>query len=487
MPLREIHWEITNKCNLQCKHCLSISGSVRENELSTEEVMSVLETLQSVGVNKVYFTGGESFSRKDFLKILERTVALGMQVAVITNATLLQKITIEMIKKLGIELGISLDGTDDITNDNIRGQGSFKKAIKALKQCQNINIPTTIYVTITAANVSQIDTFAKLAREYGCKSVHFNEVNIAGRALDFSSELAISIEQKQYLPKLIANIASSVFGEKLSIVDESCWVDGTSLFISADGNIYFCSEIFQRRPELAIGNIRSLPLKAWLEYETLAYTKHKYECCYGMLASQHVVFVGNIGHDCTLALQSQKIETLAQLYDMLDNLYQSIKYDCKDCRDPDCMGYIWLLKEEAEKLYGCGIPLVEVNNGPTFIHSFPMTAQGKPDLSVRYPPCIQLYSNSRGCSIYQDRPLVCRLYPIGLETKTNGTIVWALHRECLHIRRMEERGLLPNFKNQARNIINNFSPQLLEEIMETYRAVDEISSFPDGENNYSSL
>ena len=69
----------------------------------------------------------------------------------------------------------------------------------------------------------------------------------------------------------------------------------------------------------------------------------------------------------------------------------------------------------------------------------------------------------------------------------DGTIVWALHRDCLHVRRMEERGLLPDFERKVRNIINNLSPELLEEIVETYRAVDAISSFPDGENNYSSL
>ena len=37
MPLREIHWEVTNKCNLRCKHCLPMSGPARLDELTTEE------------------------------------------------------------------------------------------------------------------------------------------------------------------------------------------------------------------------------------------------------------------------------------------------------------------------------------------------------------------------------------------------------------------------------------------------------------------
>ncbi|OGH67747.1 MAG: hypothetical protein A3J66_00875 [Candidatus Magasanikbacteria bacterium RIFCSPHIGHO2_02_FULL_47_14] len=181
------------------------------------------------------------------------------------------------------------------------------------------------------------------------------------------------------------------------------------------------------------------------------------------------------------------IETLVQFYDELDVLYRGIEKDCYECRDPDCMGYIWLLKEEVERLYELSVPLVQVNNGPTFIHSFPIAANGQPDLSVRYPQCSQLCTDSRTCSIHEDRPWICRLYPLGLETEEDGTVVWALHQDCLHVRRLKERGLLSDFELRARNIINNLSPRLLEEIVKTYREVDVLSSFPNGENDYSCL
>ena len=216
--------------------------------------------------------------------------------------------------------------------------------------------------------------------------------------------------------------------------------------MTADGNFYLCSEVFQRRSDLAICNIRSFPFKAWLEQNASTYTDHGNKCCYGVRASGHVVFVGNIATECAFAPRKCGIETLSQLYDALDDLYLYIGQDCRDCRYPDCMGYVWLLKKETERLYQRSVPLVQVNNGPTFIHSFPVIAQrASRDLSVRYPPCSQLCIDSRRCSIYQDRSLTCRLYPLGLETKADGTIVWALHRDCLHVWRMEERGLLPDF------------------------------------------
>ena len=487
MPLREIHWEVTNKCNLRCKHCLPMSGPARPGELATEEAMAALETFRAAGASRVFFTGGEPFSRNDFLDLLEQAVALGMRASVITNATLLSRATLEVVKRLGVEIGISLDGADETTNDAIRGKGSFRQAVGALKLCRDSGVPTTLYVTVTAVNVEQLDTLARLVREYDCKAVHFNEVTIAGRAIGFSDELALSEEQRRCLPDLVAETTRTVFGEELSEIDERCWVDGVTLYMTADGNLYLCSEIFQRRHDLAIGNIRSFSFKVWLNQNASVCANHGNKCCYGMRVSERVIFVGNIAPECAFAPRKWSIETLSQLYDALDELYRGIEQDCRECRDPDCMGYIWLLKKETERLYERGIPLVQVNNGPTFIHSFPVTDNGQPDLSVRYPPCSQLCTDSRRCSIYQDRPLTCRLYPLGLETKADGTIVWALHRDCLHIRRMEERGTLPTFENRVKNIINSLSPKLLEEIVETYRAVDAVSSFPDGENNYSSL
>jgi len=182
-----------------------------------------------------------------------------------------------------------------------------------------------------------------------------------------------------------------------------------------------------------------------------------------------------------------EISTLPELEAALDELYQGIERDCWECKDPDCMGFVWLLKQEMEKLYELGVPLLEVNDEITFIHSFPLTAEGKPNFAARYPPCSQLCADSRRCNIYKDRPLACHLYPLGFETKADGTIVWAVHLDCLYIRRMEERGLTPDFESRALSIINSITPQLLEEIVATYRAVDAISCFPYGENSYSTL
>jgi Fe-S-cluster containining protein len=384
-------------------------------------------------------------------------------------------------------LGVSLDGADEVANDAVRGQGSFRQIVGALKRCQEASISTSLYVTLNAVNVNQLDAFIELAKENGCKNIHFNEVNIAGRALHLSDELALSSEQKECLEESVARAISEGFGERVTDTDERCWVDGESLYMTADGNLFVCSEVSQRRPDLAIGNIRTFSLKMWLERESPRRTQQGDECCYGVYTSEHAVLTKNIGSDCTFAPRRQRIETMAQFNAAFDELYQGMESDCKMCQYPDCMGYVWLLKKEAECMFEQGVPLVQINNGPTFIHSFPTKLQGQLDLSVRYPPCSQLCKDERRCGIHTNRPLVCHMYPIGLETESDGTTVWALHRDCQYVQRVEERGLLATFEQKARRILNNLSSELLEEIVGTYRSVHAITSFPNGENNFSTL
>ena len=57
-----VTWEVTLRCNLQCRHCLSAAGRSMAGELSTEECLSVLNELASLKVFQINIGGGEPFS-----------------------------------------------------------------------------------------------------------------------------------------------------------------------------------------------------------------------------------------------------------------------------------------------------------------------------------------------------------------------------------------------------------------------------------------
>ena len=61
------------------------------------------------------------------------------------------------LKKNGVEyVGISLDGATELTNDGIRGQGSFTKAVDGLTACVNAGLNCGVRVTVTKDNFDEI-------------------------------------------------------------------------------------------------------------------------------------------------------------------------------------------------------------------------------------------------------------------------------------------------------------------------------------------
>lgn len=61
--------ELTYRCNEKCRHCYVYDEC--GDELTTEQVKTVLDDLSRMGVLSVVFTGGEVFVRKDIFEILE--------------------------------------------------------------------------------------------------------------------------------------------------------------------------------------------------------------------------------------------------------------------------------------------------------------------------------------------------------------------------------------------------------------------------------
>ena len=171
---------------------------------------------------------------------------------------------------------------------------------------------------------------------------------------------------------------------------------------------------------------------------------------------------------------------LLDLYAQLDILYRGI-FDsvCAGCTDHDCEGYIWLLPEEADALFDAGIPVVEINTNTRFIHSFP-EENGRLLLDKPKPPCV--LRRGKLCSVYSMRPLVCRMYPVGLATH-DGVVFLVLHKDCAFARRQDEKAKA-QFVQEVLAIFRGLSPELTSHILQCYLDVDEISVLPNGPNAY---
>ena len=183
-------WELTYACNLQCVHCLSSSGQRDERELSTEEAKKILDDLRDLQVFYINIGGGEPMVRRDFFELLEYSVANGIGVKFSTNGAFIDE---EKARRLAamdyLDIQISLDGVDAVTNDAIRGEGSYDMAIRAMENLKAANFGQfKISVVVTRHNVSQLDQFKALADHYGAQ-LRITRLRPAGRGADTWHEL----------------------------------------------------------------------------------------------------------------------------------------------------------------------------------------------------------------------------------------------------------------------------------------------------------
>lgn len=128
-------------CNLTCHHCF-ISCSPKNETfgfLSLAAVKRFLSESVDFGVKEYYFTGGEPFLNKELVAILVAALDYG-PATVLTNGTvLLDRWLIELAaaerdSRYSLEFRVSIDGFSPETNDPIRGDGTFRRAMDGLKK-----------------------------------------------------------------------------------------------------------------------------------------------------------------------------------------------------------------------------------------------------------------------------------------------------------------------------------------------------------------
>ena len=128
-------------CNLRCVHCfISCAPDNRSFEfLSLAEVEDWLARSEAWGVKEYYFTGGEPFMHPDLPMMLERTLERG-PASVLTNGTLLPERALAPIaraaraSRYSLEIRVSVDGPSRETNDPIRGEGTFDRAMDGVRR-----------------------------------------------------------------------------------------------------------------------------------------------------------------------------------------------------------------------------------------------------------------------------------------------------------------------------------------------------------------
>lgn len=168
--LRELWFHTGTACNLACPFCLEGSkpGDGRIQRITLEDVRPLVDEAVSLDVKQFSFTGGEPFIVKEFVRILGYASTFN-PCLVLTNGTdpLLRRLPqIEYLatQPNPISFRISIDYPDQKRHDATRGQGSFDKSWRSLRELQVRGFRVSVARQMDDAEVSEEvdDAYRKL-------------------------------------------------------------------------------------------------------------------------------------------------------------------------------------------------------------------------------------------------------------------------------------------------------------------------------------
>ena len=123
-------WDITNQCNLNCKHCGANNSHSKWN-LPKKNAIKFIDNVKEY-VDEVDILGGEPLFYPHIFDVIEKLVLEKKKINIITNGQFESSVAKNLLKYPIKSIFVSFEGLEP-ENDLIRGKGSWNKAIIFLK------------------------------------------------------------------------------------------------------------------------------------------------------------------------------------------------------------------------------------------------------------------------------------------------------------------------------------------------------------------
>jgi MoaA/NifB/PqqE/SkfB family radical SAM enzyme len=160
------------------------------------------------------------------------------------------------------EVRVSVDGPKD-TNDQIRGNGAFDAAMRAIRNLEEAGLYPSVSITITSQNISHLQSFLLfLLREKFITDFHLSPFRPVGRG--------VNVKDLEYPWRKAQSVLADFWREQFGVSHKlkkpeaytpascrNCGI-GSYINIHPNGNVYPCHVLSVS--DFLLGNIRTRPL-----------------------------------------------------------------------------------------------------------------------------------------------------------------------------------------------------------------------------------
>lgn len=267
----------TQQCNLTCSMCYASANKKMRNEMTTSEIKGIIDQLSEMPwekkISRVALTGGEIFLRDDAMELIEYIHKLGFFAQVNTNATILTADQIKRLSRLkNLKISISLDGSNKISHEFIRGENTFYHTVKNIKMLCDYGVSVGINMFVHDENIYEIEETLKLADSLGVDNFNClnmmnvgrgnttrTKKNLKGVPLSkFYRQVFNSIRKNDRFQHLMSGstFANQIMGIAGGVKSYGCGI-GTNraIYVKADGSLYPCADTAV--PHFRLGNLRT--------------------------------------------------------------------------------------------------------------------------------------------------------------------------------------------------------------------------------------
>ena len=258
--------EITDKCNLRCRHCYNESGIQCKKVMPLEAFEEVVDALVGLNVSKIQIIGGEPFFEKPLLReMLDYAISKFEFIEVFTNGTLLDYTWYDYLAKNNIHMALSVYSYDQCEHDKVTGiSGSWARTNETIRLLKEHRIPYRI------CNVLMKDI------GLGRKENSLYTLSEKGDIVRLSGRSNLSLLSRELLKKKL--ITKETFQKPIKkefcrrlLMGHNCFRD--KIYISASLDIFPC--VMERR--IKHGTIRNGKIN--LDEKIRSLTKEKIEGC----------------------------------------------------------------------------------------------------------------------------------------------------------------------------------------------------------------
>jgi radical SAM protein with 4Fe4S-binding SPASM domain len=260
-PHRFARLHLTKRCQLACIHCYADSSPQVDgsNELPPERWMRLIDEIADNGGERVLFTGGEALVYRGCLDLMKHAKRRDLYITLFSNGILVDRHADELKDVVDL-VQISIDAPDAPTNDQIRGIGSHRRALRAVQALAARKVPVRIGMTVMELNWRAIrEGFVPFAEGFKDLPVQFRMgygLSHHGRGETVPDSLTVE-ETRPVVDAMLERVRGPV-GPKITRRTSSCGY-AEQLVVAPDGVIYPCHLL-----DGAICHIDDMPLSAVL-------------------------------------------------------------------------------------------------------------------------------------------------------------------------------------------------------------------------------